>query len=231
MSDDNSDTSNQETDKVDEKPSKRREDKIPEPSRSEVEIEAVSDAELGDEEKKTPKPKEKSKSEDDLEQEDDADLEDDSSEPANDQFFETEDFSEAYDLDHGELIKHDPNDPLSGLPSKNIVGNAKEFFSTEILYRFDILEDHERKKLKGSYLIELQGDTGGSWTLEIEDDLEISNEKKDAEVTLNMRPKDFVLMVNGELNPQLSLLSGKFKVKGDYNKAVTIQTLLSPHSD
>ena len=143
-------------------------------------------------------------------------------------FYGDEDLSTAYNLEDGELIDEVEGD---GLPSQTNVKSAKDFFSTEILYRFDILEDNTRNKLKGSYLLELSGKDGGSWTITIDNDMDIKNEKSEAEVTLNMRQKDFVMMVNGELNPQLSLLSEKYSAKGDIDKIFAIQELLVPNLD
>ncbi len=132
----------------------------------------------------------------------------------------------AYDFESGELIDDDPH---AGIPSRNMVSSAKEFFNTEILYRFDILEDAERKKLTGKYLVELVGDASEAWSVELDNDLEIVNKKiDDAEVTLKVSERDFVLLVNGDLNPQLAFLSEKVKTSGSLDKALSFQSILAP---
>ncbi len=132
----------------------------------------------------------------------------------------------AYDFESGELIDDDPH---AGIPSRNLVSSAKEFFNTEILYRFDILEDAERKKLTGKYLVELVGDTSESWSVQLDNDLEIVNKAiDDAEVTLKVSERDFILLVNGDLNPQLAFLSEKVKTLGSLDKALSFQSILAP---
>ncbi len=151
-------------------------------------------------------------------------------------FPEDESLEEAYDFESGELIDDDPH---AGIPSKNNVKSVREFFNTEFLYRFDILEDHERANLKGSYKIEIQGDKKAEWFVDLNDDptVKSSQNKNDAEtdlseikpeVTISMKERDFILIVNGELNPQLAFLSEKVKVKGSLEKALAFQVIIAP---
>ena len=114
------------------------------------------------------------------------------------------------------------------LPWRSEVENAKEFFSTELLYRFDILEEDERAFLAGSYRLELKGYRGGVWTLNLGDDIDVINRKENANVVLTMDQRDFLEIVNGNLNPQLCLVSKKVRIKGDVEKVTAFQALLSP---
>ena len=151
-------------------------------------------------------------------------------------FPEEESLEEAYDFESGELIDDDPH---AGIPSKNNVKSVREFFNTEVLYRFDILEDHERANLKGSYKLEILGDDKAEWFVELSDDPTVKSpqSKNDAEsdfasikpeVTISMKERDFILIVNGELNPQLAFLSEKVKVKGSIEKAMAFQVIIAP---
>jgi hypothetical protein len=137
---------------------------------------------------------------------------------------------EAYDLDQGERLPSDVHHDEK-LPWKSKIESAKEFFNTEILYRHDILLAEERDRISGSYRIELKGYQGGIWSLDVGDDIEVVNRREDADVVLAMQQKDFLRVVNGELNPQLALLSRKIKVTGDIKKAVALQSLLAPSMD
>lgn len=138
----------------------------------------------------------------------------------------------AFDLERGT-----PINPLDGyqerdnLPVRAKVKSAKEFFSTEILYRFDILEDEDRSELKGSYRLELKGYQGGVWTVSLGDGLEVVNRREDAEIVLTMQQRDFVTLVNGQLNPQLAIFAQKMRVSGDVKKAILFQNLLCPTTD
>ncbi len=135
---------------------------------------------------------------------------------------------EAYDLEKGEKIPNQVHNDGGRLPWKSKIESAKEFFNTEILYRHDILLNEERERLSGKYRIELKGYQGGIWSLDVGDDIEIINRREEADVVIAMQQKDFLQVVNGELNPQLALLSRKIKVTGDIKKAVALQSLLAP---
>ena len=63
----------------------------------------------------------------------------------------------AFDLDRGAPISPTSHHPLPALEPHVNVKSAKEFFNSEILYRFDILEDNDRNELQSRYRIELKG--------------------------------------------------------------------------
>lgn len=135
----------------------------------------------------------------------------------------------AYDLEFGEPLPQATQDRgRDGAPWKTRIDSAKDFFATELLYRFDILEPAERGALSGTYRIELRGYKGGVWTLNIGDDLEVLNRREEAEVVLAMQQRDFLQLVNGQLNPQLAILSQKVKIQGDIHKITAFNALLSP---
>lgn len=137
-----------------------------------------------------------------------------------------------FDLDGG-----DPLDEVSAreetrrYPYRSKIGSAAEFFSTEILYRFDILEDEFRTEVAGKYRIELRGYNGGVWTISLGDDITVENRRDEADVVLSMQQSDFLHLVNGKINPQLAMLSQKVKVVGDVRKAVSLQALLFPSQE
>ncbi len=137
----------------------------------------------------------------------------------------------AYDLEAGEPVRPRVRDEGPGLPGKTKVRSAKEFFSQEILYRFDILEPEERAPLLGKYRLELKGYRGGVWTVFLAEDIQVVNRREDADVVLTMQQRDFVSLVNGDLNPQLGILAQKIRIQGDIRKAAAFNEILTPSSD
>ncbi|MCB0325889.1 MAG: SCP2 sterol-binding domain-containing protein [Bdellovibrionales bacterium] len=153
-----------------------------------------------------------------------AETDGDTEQPEELQEYESDDpLGPGFDLD-GE-----PLDPQAAhLPWQTDVASPKEFFGTELLYRFDIVEPEERQQFDGTYRIELKGAQGGVWTVTVAEQLEVVNRKEDAEIVLSMSQKDFMSLVNGKLNPQLAILAQKVKLQGDVKKALLFQALLAP---
>lgn len=137
----------------------------------------------------------------------------------------------AYDLEHGHLLEDVDHAQAQKKPVTTEIQSAKEFFSTEILYRYDVLEPEIQKSMEGSYRIELKGFQGGVWTLTVGEDLDVVNRREDADTILSMQQTDFIQLVNGELNPQIAMLAQKVKVTGDIDKAIAVQYLLVPALD
>lgn len=138
----------------------------------------------------------------------------------------------AYDLERGEPLEvNTRQDAPPRLPWRSEVTNAKEFFATEVLYRFDILELEERSQVAGKYCVELKGSRGGVWTLQLGDEIEVTNRREDADTVLTMQQRDFLAIVNGDLNPQLAILAQKVKVFGDLKRAIMFQSLLAPSGE
>ncbi len=105
------------------------------------------------------------------------------------------------------------------------VNSPREFIENMLP---DKLSDPE--KLKGldfSLQFNITGDDGGEWVLEIKDQQsKISEGAADnPKITLKMKDKDFVKLVNGELSGQKAFMSGKLKFKGDMNTGIKLQKL------
>lgn len=141
---------------------------------------------------------------------------------------EDDPLSPAYDLDHGEPLEERGSSTRRSVANRAEVRSAKEFFNGEILYRFDILDDESRKELVGSYRVELKGYSGGIWTVNVADQIEVVNRREEADVVLTMQQRDFLQLVNGEINPQLAIVAQKLRLSGDVRKGVTAQILFSP---
>jgi hypothetical protein len=139
----------------------------------------------------------------------------------------------AYDLDGKELSDddyYDEDEEKSRV--REDIESAKEFFNTEVLYRYDILDDERRAELIGRYRIEIRGDKGGVWTLDVnEKTINVISQREDADLVLMLHHEDFLSIVNGKLNPQIALVSQRVKVSGDSKKASLFQNIMSPMSD
>jgi len=108
------------------------------------------------------------------------------------------------------------------------VDSARSFFSTELIYRYDILDPALQNKLKGRYRVEVKGNNGGTWTLIIDNKLEVLGQREEADIVLSVQQKDFLSLVNGDLNPQMALLAQKVRLQGDVRQASLFQCLLAP---
>lgn len=134
-----------------------------------------------------------------------------------------------YDLERGELLERAPSHRgHERLPWSSRIQNAKEFFSTEILYRFDILEREDQQLLRGRYRIELKGFKGGIWTIDVGEGLNVVNRREEADIVFTMQQRDFLQLVNGDLNPQLAMLAQKIRIQGDLRQAVAFERILLP---
>ncbi len=112
------------------------------------------------------------------------------------------------------------------------IQSVKEFFASEASCRFEILDEERRKDLIGRYRIEVRGDMGGVWTLDLnENEISISPQREEAELVLMLHSEDFLSIVNGFLNPQIALVSQRIKVSGDSKKASLFQNIMSPLGD
>ena len=111
---------------------------------------------------------------------------------------------------------------------REYVDSSKIFFNEEIIERFSYLTEAEKAALRGIYRVELKGFGGGIWTIKVDENIEVVNRKEESETVLSMPQKDFIQIVNGDINPQLAMIAEKIKVTGDIKKAVMIQSLLYP---
>lgn len=137
----------------------------------------------------------------------------------------------AYDLERGTPISAHTVQEVHPPQWRSKVKTAKEFFNAELLYRFDILDDEDREYLRGRYRLELKGYLGGVWTVFVDDTLEVVNRREDAEIVFTMQQRDFLHLVNGQLNPQLALFAQKVRISGDLKRALAFQGILVPSND
>ena len=75
---------------------------------------------------------------------------------------------------------------------------------------------------------DITGDNGGKWVVKIADkQIEVNEgEADDPTTTLRMQDKDFLNMVNGDLNAVSAFMQGLIKIEGDMSVAMQLQGLL-----
>jgi hypothetical protein len=133
--------------------------------------------------------------------------------------------------DDYDLADQDDFDQESTVSKRSAITSTKEFFNTELLYRFDLLTNDEKEALKGSYRLEIRGADGGVWSLKLGNDVTVSPSKNEAELVLMMNFDDFISVVNGKINPQIALASRRMKISGDSKKASLFQNILAPRPE
>ena len=104
------------------------------------------------------------------------------------------------------------------------VSTPKEFMDNVLPEKF---EPEKAADLSAVVLFKISGDNGGEWVITIKDQkLEITDGTVDnPDMTLIMKDKDYVAMVNGKLSGQKAFMSGKLKFKGDMNLGMKLQQL------
>lgn len=137
----------------------------------------------------------------------------------------------AYDLEKGTLIGSDDDLDIDENKARVDVTSAKDFFNSELVYRFDLLRDQERETLKGRYRMEIRGSDGGVWTLTLDNEVKVVPVKEEADLVLMMHHDDFLSVVNGKINPQVALASQRIKISGDSRRASLFQNILAPRID
>lgn len=85
--------------------------------------------------------------------------------------------------------------------------------------------------LNVTYQFNLEGEEGGTYQLKFSDQTVEYSETEvfDPEITMEMSDKNFLKLVEGDLNPTVAYMSGKLKVKGDLTLALKLNSLLKKY--
>lgn len=99
---------------------------------------------------------------------------------------------------------------------------------------FETIQDRfiadQAKGVEATYVYELSGDGGGTWTVSIKDDvLTVTEGGSDAaSVTYQMKADDYVKLANGDLGGAKAVMTRKLKVAGSIPLARKMNNFLPP---
>jgi putative sterol carrier protein len=108
------------------------------------------------------------------------------------------------------------------------IASCKEYFET-VHERF---QPENASGVDATFLYELEGDGGGTWTVRVKDN-SISVEPgtvASPTVTYKMKADDYVKLANGDLNGAKAFLTRKLKVAGSIPMAQKMNKFLPPAS-
>ncbi|MCD8509478.1 MAG: SCP2 sterol-binding domain-containing protein [Bacillus sp. (in: Bacteria)] len=85
--------------------------------------------------------------------------------------------------------------------------------------------------LNVTYQFNLEGEDGGTYQLKFADQtVEYAETPSfDPEITLEMSDKNFLKLVEGDLNPTVAYMGGKLKVKGELGLALKLNSVLKKY--
>jgi putative sterol carrier protein len=105
---------------------------------------------------------------------------------------------------------------------------TKEFFESKLKDRLaDAAEAEKAKAEVGAvYKFVINGDGGGTWLVNLKDEVGITEGDGEASCTVTVEDADFVEIIEGRLNGQMAFMQGKLKIDGDMSLAMKLQTVL-----
>jgi putative sterol carrier protein len=75
------------------------------------------------------------------------------------------------------------------------------------------------------YKFALEGDGGGTYLVDLKNDLKVTQADGPAACTISMTASDFVDLFEGRANGQALFFGGRLRVEGDMGLALKLQTL------
>ena len=81
------------------------------------------------------------------------------------------------------------------------------------------------KAIGATYKFVLDGDGGGTYVINLKDEVGVVEGDGDAMCTIKMASQDYVDMVEGKANGQQLFFTGKLKIEGDMGLAMKLQKL------
>ncbi len=104
--------------------------------------------------------------------------------------------------------------------------DAKTDFETNIPNKIKKNEENA-KAIAAIYLFKISGDGGGTWTLNLKDDLGVTEgDQGNAECTIEMTAEDWVTMSSTPGAAMQLYFQGKLKVAGNVMLATKLQQIL-----
>jgi predicted lipid carrier protein YhbT len=81
--------------------------------------------------------------------------------------------------------------------------------------------------LRATYVFELEGEGGGSWTVRVADgSLSVDESASEADVTVCAKAGDWIAIVEGRMDPQLAYLTKRLRVTGNLQLALRLREVV-----
>jgi predicted lipid carrier protein YhbT len=81
--------------------------------------------------------------------------------------------------------------------------------------------------LRATYVFELEGEGGGSWTVRVADgSLSVEESASEADVTVRAKAEDWMAIVEGRMDPQLAYLTKRLRVTGNLQLALRLREVV-----
>src|SRR3989442_13494462 len=103
----------------------------------------------------------------------------------------------------------------------------KQYFEEKIAKKLQDKPDIS-KAVNSVYEFNITGDNGGVWTVDLtkEPGAVTAGSTGAAKSTVTAATGDFMNIVSGKMNPQMAVMSGKLKIKGDMGLAMKLQKVI-----
>ncbi|MFQ5741526.1 MAG: SCP2 sterol-binding domain-containing protein [Acidobacteriota bacterium] len=104
------------------------------------------------------------------------------------------------------------------------MSSPKEFFEQRLAQKLKDEPDLAHK-INAVYQFNIEGDSGGDWTVDLTEPEVRSGRAAHANCTVTVGDEDFMKIVGGQLNAQMAFMSGKLKIGGDLSLAMKLADL------
>ena len=114
-------------------------------------------------------------------------------------------------------------------PSRSRPNSAKDLILGHLPERTQYASPHLRVELTGTILIKIKGSTDKflfDWRSEKATTAQVQSDEADCTITVG--ESDLMKIANGDLNPQVSMLSDKVNVDGKSSLAIYFFNLIAP---
>jgi len=102
----------------------------------------------------------------------------------------------------------------------------EQFFMDDLAARIKGNPDRA-KQISGIFEFVLEGDDGGTWSLDLNEAKVTAGPNEGMDVRIRMKDSDFLDILSGKLNEMAAFTQGKLKVEGNIAMALKLRDVLS----
>ena len=81
------------------------------------------------------------------------------------------------------------------------------------------------RQIGATYKFMLAGEGGGTWVMNLQEDVKVEEGDGEAQCTIKMQGSDFVDLLEGRASAQQLFFSGRLRIEGDMGLAMRLQKL------